>query len=238
MQIIDMEERITVKTTQHSMPPIDLGNHIVATSPAELADVILSVTEVQVASKEIDDPVGRDEFGVSTLALNANRMFWRCRIEWKDLPSLTEIIDEVKRLICARQELEVDDLDSAIEAVKSRTRLPFGLSAIELAWRQAQQFPIQLLHPDLAGKRLPTAIANIAYFLDILQEGKPILLPIDGLRSLLEQRKIVVGGAVKRLVEAGVIICVDEKYYTGKAKEFRFSGIEGEHYQYEAPRQA
>lgn len=222
---------------KHPMPPIELGKGIVAGSPSELVDVILSVSDAQVASKGIEDPIGRDEFDTSTVALNTNRVLWRCRIEWKDLPSLAAILDEIKQEVCARRGLEPDDLDSAIEAVSNRTRLPFGLTAIELAWRQTQLFPIRLLHPDLAGKRVPTAIANIAYYLDLHQEGKNILLPIDALRAILQQRKIVVGGAVKRLVEAGLVVCVDEKYYTGKAKEFRFVGMEGEHYEYEGPRQ-
>jgi len=219
-------------------PPITLGKELVADSPSGLVDVILSVSDAQVASKGIEDPDGRDEFDLSTVALNTNRVIWRCRIEWKDLPSLPEIVEEIKREVCARRGLELDDLNSAIEAVSNRTRLPFGMTAIDLAWRQAQLFPIRLLHPDLAGKRVPTAIANIAYYLDVHQEGKNILLPIDSLRAILQQRKIVVSGAVKRLVEAGLIVCVDEKYYTGKAKEFRFVGIEGEHYEYEVPRQA
>jgi hypothetical protein len=223
---------------EHHMPPIDLGKGLVAASPSELADMILSVSDAQVLAKGIEDPAGRDEFDLSTVALNTNRVLWRCRIEWKNLPSLQAILEEVKREICARRDLELDDLDSAIEAVSNRTRLPFGLTAIELAWRQAHLSPLRLLHPDLAGKRVPTAIATIAYYLDLQQEGKNILLPIDSLRAILQQRKIVVGGAVKRLVEAGLVVCVDEKYYTGKAKEFQFIGREGEHYEHEDPRQA
>jgi len=223
---------------EHHMPPIILGKDLVASTPSGLADVILSVSDAQVASKGIEDPDGRDEFDLSTVALNTNRVLWRCRIEWKDHSSLPAIVEEIKREVCARRGLELDDLDSAIEAVSNRTRLPFGLTALDLAWRQAELFPIRLLHPDLAGKRVPTAIGNIAYYLNLQQEGKNILLPIDALRAILQQRKIVVGGAVKRLVEAGLIVCVDEKYYTGKAKEFRFVGVEGEHYEYEAPRQA
>jgi hypothetical protein len=219
------------------MPPINLAKDITVDSPSGLADVILSVSDAQVASKGIEDPVGRDEFDLSTVALNTNRVIWRCRIEWKDFPSLPEIIEGIKREVCARRGLELDDLDSAIEAVSNRTRLPFGMTAIDLAWRQAQLFPIRLLHPDLAGKRVPTAIANIAYYLDVQQDGKNILLPIDALRAILQQRKIVVGGAVKRLVEAGLVVCVDEKYYTGKAKEFQFIGIEGQHYEYETHHQ-
>jgi len=53
------------------------------------------------------------------------------------------------------------------------------------------------------------------------QGDDPILLPIDQLRTLLEQRKIVVSGAVQRLVEGGVIAYADKSYHTGKAREFQ-----------------
>jgi hypothetical protein len=48
---------------------------------------------------------------------------------------------------------------------------------------------------------------------------------------MLEQRKIVVSGAVQRLVEAKLLDYADKTYHTGKAREFRFVGIEGEHFE-------
>ena len=133
--------------------------------------------------------------------------------------------------ICAARNYEEDDFDSAIQATRGRARLPFGWTALDLAWRLAQKHPIRLLDPQLAGKRVPTAIAGIARQLQLLQGEEPILLPIDQLRALLEQRKIVVSGAVQRLVEAKLLDYADMSYHTGKAREFRYTGVEGEHFQ-------
>ena len=47
---------------------------------------------------------------------------------------------------------------------------------------------------------------------------------------MFAQRKVVVSGAVLRLVEAGLLKFINEHYHTGKAREFYFSGIEHEHY--------
>ena len=90
---------------------------------------------------------------------------------------------------------------------------------------------VRLLQPDLAGKKLPTIVANIAYHLSLIQDKDPILLPIDQLREFLQQRKIVVSGVVQRLVEAGVLSFQDRNYRTGKAREFRFTGKSGEHFE-------
>ena len=114
---------------------------------------------------------------------------------------------------------------------KGERGYPFGWSALDLAWRLTQREPIQLLDPSLTGRRVPTAIAGIAYHLQLLQDKEPILLPIDQLRTLLKQRKIVVSGAVQRLVEAKLIDYADKSYHTGKAREFRFVGVDGEQYE-------
>lgn len=106
-----------------------------------------------------------------------------------------------------------------------------GWTALDLAWRLVEKEPIRLLDHQLAGKRVPTVIAGIARQLQLLQGADPILLPIDQLRTMLEQRKIVVSGAVQRLVEAGLLAYADKSYHTGKAREFRFTGVEGEHYE-------
>ena len=47
----------------------------------------------------------------------------------------------------------------------------------------------------------------------------------------MEQRKIVISGAVQRLLEAGLLEFADKNYHTGKAREFRFKGVEGEHFE-------
>ena len=47
----------------------------------------------------------------------------------------------------------------------------------------------------------------------------------------MEQRKVVISGAVQRLVEAGLLEFADKSYHTGKARQFRFKGVEGEHFE-------
>ncbi|MFI5458102.1 MAG: hypothetical protein ACHRXM_21925 [Isosphaerales bacterium] len=109
-------------------------------------------------------------------------------------------------------------------------RLPFGWTALDLARFRAHKQPIRLLDAGLAHSRLATEIAGIALQLQQLQKEKPILLPIDPLREMFGQRKVVVSGVVIRLVEAGLLRFVDGKYHTGKAREFLFSGQEHQHY--------
>jgi hypothetical protein len=74
-------------------------------------------------------------------------------------------------------------------------------------------------------------MANVARHLQMIQDADAILLPIEQLRELFGQRKIVISGTVMRLVEAGVLTYVDKNYHTGKAREYRFSGREHEHYE-------
>lgn len=214
--------------------PITLGE-VVATTPEALAAVILAESDKQVEAKALVDPDVRTEFALSCDALNYTRVAWRCAVEW-GTRRLDEAIDQrVRVLICAKRGYDLDDFDSARQATSRRVRLPYGWSAIDFALRQANENPIRLLHADLAGKKLPTTIANIAYRLSLIQDRDPILLPIDQLRSFLHQRKIVVSGAVQRLVEAGVLGFQDKNYRTGKAREFRFTGKSSEHFELEKP---
>jgi hypothetical protein len=216
---------------QTRMKPIDLGGGIVAASPGDLASVILAASDKQVAQKAIEDSEGQADFLISTDALNYWRMAWRCSVEWGTPVSAESVGAAMKKTICATRAYDEDDFDSAIEATKGRARLPFGWTALDLAWKLVQKEPIRLLDPHLAGKRVPTVIAGIARQLQLLQGAEPILLPIDHLRGLLEQRKVVVSGAVQRLVDARLLDYADMTYHTGKAREFRFLGIEGEHFE-------
>jgi len=158
-------------------------------------------------------------------------MSWRCSVEWGTPVSAESVGVAIKKAIRAARGYDGDDFDSAIQATKGRARLPFGWTALDLAWKLVQKEPIRLLDPHLDGKRVPTAIAGVARQLQLLQGAEPILLPIDQLRAMLEQRKIVVSGAVQRLVEAKLLDYADKTYHTGKAREFRFVGIEGEHFE-------
>ena len=217
--------------TKTPMKPIDFGGGVIAASPDALASIIMVSTDKQVAEKAIEDAEGRADFLISTDALNYWRMVWRCSVEWGTAVAASDIGAAIKAALCVARGYDADDFDSAIEATKGRARLPFGWSALDLAWRLAQQEPIRLMDPGLSGKRVPTAIAGIARQLQLLQGAEPILLPIDQLRAILEQRKIVVSGAVQRLVDAKLLDYADKTYHTGKAREFRFVGIEGEHFE-------
>ena len=165
------------------MQPIDLGSGVAATRPSDLVYVILQATEKQVAEKAIADPEGRDEFAISSDALNYWRVAWRCAAEWAT-PGLDEAIArEVKGGICSARGYDPDDFDSALHATKGRARLPFGWTALDLAWQMTCGDPLRLLDPNLANRRVPTAIAGIAYHLQLLQGEESILLPIDQLRG-------------------------------------------------------
>ena len=223
-------------STETRMKQIDLGGGVVASSPNDLATVILAASDKQVTEKSIEDAEGRADFLISTDALNYWRIAWRCSAEW-GMRGLDEALAaEIRSAVCALRGYEEDDFDSAIQATRGRARLPFGWTALDLAWKLSQKEPIRLLDPRLAGKRVPTSIAGIARQLQLLQGADPILLPIDQLRAMLEQRKIVVSGAVQRLVEGEMSWTMPTRlYHTGKAREFRFVGVEGEHFEKVVP---
>ena len=167
--------------------------------------------------KGIEDAVGRDEFGVSSDALNFHRIMWRCIEEWGTQGFDAKLGRQVKSELCRLRGYDPDDFESALLATKGRARLPFGWTALDLARFRARLEPIRLLDGELAHSRLATEIAAIALQLQRLQKEKPILLPIDQLREMFSQRKVVVSGAVLRLVEAGLLKVVDGKYHTGSA---------------------
>lgn len=217
----------------------------VASSPDDIAEVVLLEAEAQLKAKikeaksrnltSFDNPDVVFEFLMSCIALTFVRIRWRYQAEF-GARNFEEVAGaRVREIICEKQGYDLDDFDSAIQAVAPRARMPYGWTAFEYASRQAATEPIRLLQPQLAGKKLPTTIANLAYQLSLIQGKDPILLPIDQLRAFLQQRKLVVSGAVQRLVEAGVIEYQDKFYRTGKAREFRFAGKVGEHFEIEKP---
>ncbi|WP_435007951.1 hypothetical protein P12x_005216 [Tundrisphaera lichenicola] len=217
------------------MRQIALLPSLIAEQPADLAAAVVAASDRQVDDKGIEDAVGRDEFGVSSDALNYHRIVWRCAEEWGEGEFDRQLAREVKGEICRRRGYDPDDFESALLATKARARLPFGWTALDLARFRARLNPIRLLDGDLAESRLATEIAAIALQLQHLQKEKAILLPIEQLREMFAQRKVVVSGAVMRLVEAGILRCVDEKYHTGKAREFMFIGEEHRHFEVASP---
>jgi hypothetical protein len=104
---------------------------------------------------------------------------------------------------------------------------------LRLAYRRAKHHPIRLLHPDLADAPLPTLIAGIAYHLVQTQRRPgPVLLPVDKVRALLGQRKLVVGGAILRLIQAKLLEQTSQGYGRGRAREFKFQGREGTDFEF------
>jgi hypothetical protein len=213
------------------MQPIQILPTVLAETPFDLVQAVLSASDQQVHDKQLADADARAEFAMAADALNLHRVVWRCTEEWGQDGVGAVFVRQLKADLCRRRRYDPDDFESALLATRARARLPFGWTAVDLALWRAGRGPIRLLHPDLATSRLATQIANIARNLQLIQEGEPILLPIEQLRAVLGQRKVVVSGAVMRLLEAGVLTCVDSKYHTGKAREYRFTGKEHEHYE-------
>lgn len=218
-------------STALTMTPIELTPEVEAKTPGDLVDVILKTTDVQVTLKDIKDPEGQEEFRESSDGLNYHRIAWRCAEEW-DLPVFDpDLARKVRAGICKRRGYDPDDFASVLQATKERARLPFGWTALDLALSRAGKQPFRLLHADLAGARLPTCIAALALQLQKHVGDENILLPIEQLRILFEARKVVVSGAVSRLVEAGFLTCTKEQYNTGSAREYRVIGVEGKDYE-------
>ena len=217
------------------MQPITLEPGVVASSPSDLVATIVRETDRQVAEKAIEDEAGRDEFAISSDALNYRRVGWRYAEEMGTGLFPEPLALRVREELCARRKYDLFDFESALLVVSGRARLPYGWSALEFARRLARRNPIRLLGPQLVDKPVPKIIANLAYYLQIIQGDKEILLPIDQLRSFLNIRKVVVSGTVYRLIEVGILEAVDNSFHTGKAREFRFSGKQGEHFEFENP---
>ncbi len=153
-------------------------------------------------------------------------------IEELQQETLDETAQQIFRDLCRRvartRNYSEDDFQSALLATHDRTRLPWGFNSLRLAHGRAQRKPMRLLHPDLAGGALPTLLAGIAQELSQMQKGSdPILMPVDSLRAMLGQRKLVVGGAIMRLMQAGLLEQTSKRHGTGRAREFKWKGVEG-----------
>lgn len=64
---------------------------------------------------------------------------------------------------------------------------------------------------------------GIAVHLQRINQPKAVLLPIEQLRTVLKCRKLVVAGAVKRLMKNDLLMEIGAKAHTGKGREFRAS---------------
>jgi hypothetical protein len=216
--------------------PLRLTAEVTVRSVADMARVIMAETDAQVTKKELPTAAAVDDFRISCDALN----FWRlCRRFQEELgpnpmdDAHTDLFKRVARAICVRRNYEIDDFVSAQEATFDRVRLPWGFTSLQLAMSRAKRRPVKLLHPDLADAELPALIAATALELIRLEpKGDTIILPIEAMRAQLKQRKIVVAGAVTRLMKGGLLECVNPADHRKRhARTFVFTGQRGIHYE-------
>lgn len=223
-----------MNTAHKPLFPFDLTVGATATGVTDLVAAIIDESDRQVKEKELKEADAVDEFRMACDALNSWRMNLRF-IEELGQERLDEetakIFHDMCRRVAKKRGYTDDDFQSALLATCERTRLPWGYNSLRLAYGRAQRNPIRLLDPALADSPLVTTIAGIALYLHQMQrEGDEILLPVDSVRSLLNQRKLVVGGAIMRLMHSGLIEKTSKRYGTGRAREFKFRGIEGQDY--------
>jgi hypothetical protein len=167
------------------------------------------------------------EFKIACDSLNLWRLRLRC-IEETGSP-VFGLMQSVADYICTARGYDAEDFDMAIEATRGRARVPFGINPLETAHTRALQEPIRLMAAEVSGP-LTTLIANIARQLQLQVGDNNILLPIEQLRILLRRQKLVVSGAVRRLLDHGILIEVGESGIR-RAREMRFVAEEGKHFE-------
>jgi hypothetical protein len=214
--------------------PFELTSEATAGGVSDLVGAVIEESDRQVKEKNFQDEGQIDEFRMACDALNCWRMYLRF-IEEMQQEALDEETQQIFRELCRRvakrRKYSDDDFQSALLATHERTRLPWGFNSLRLAYGRAQRNPMRLLNPELDGAALPTLLAGIAHELAQMQRGNdPILMPVDSLRAMLGQRKLVVGGAIMRLMQAGLLEQTSKRHGTGRAREFRWKGVAGKDY--------
>ncbi|MGE0533443.1 MAG: hypothetical protein AB7O68_00610 [Pirellulales bacterium] len=212
--------------------PLEIVASYVAYSVDDLADVLLMDSDVQVANKKLADSEERQEFLMGCDALNLWRLQWRLREEPQFVDDLVSTASSLREIICERRGYDAGEFSLAEEATEQRARFPFGLDPLRYASLLANKRPIRALNSEIQDP-LCQRILGIAVHLQRLNGPKPVLLPIEQLRTVLKARKLVVGGAVKRLQKHNLLFEVGEKAHTGRAREFRVGAMEGIDYEYE-----
>jgi hypothetical protein len=211
--------------------PFELMPEVTVKDIRDLVREIIDESDRQVKEKALEGADLIDEFRMACDALNSWRMYLRFIEEMgRELldEETQEIFRQMWRLLAKKRGYTPDDFQSALGATRERTRLPWGYNSLRLAYGRAQRNPVRLLQPDLADAPLPSLLTAIAYQLAQMQErGEPILMPVDSLRALLGQRKLVVGGAIGRLVQGKILQQTSKRYSIGRAREFKFIAQEG-----------
>ncbi len=211
------------------MVPIKLSeDKAPVTTPGELASVILAASSAQTSEKSLVDPEDQGDFLLATDALNFHRVEWRLREEWGEVESA--LLEKVKAWMCRERGYEPEELSAALVATRTRPRLPYGWTAMDLAKRRLETRPIRLLNEELESSRYARGIVGLAVHLQEFQKEEPILLPVEQVREILTAKKVVVSGTITRLVELGLLEMTKANYNTGSAREFKFRGVEGKDY--------
>ena len=113
---------------------------------AGIAKAIISGSNEQVASMSQRSDETNEDLTLSTDALNFHRTEWRLLEEWGEFDQLDhERMGKVKRLICKTRGYDAEEFEAALIATRSRARLPFGWSALDLAAHRLKTQPIFLL---------------------------------------------------------------------------------------------
>lgn len=197
-----------------------------AESVEDLADAIIDESDEHVRRTPLAHDDQREDFQLSCDALNYWRM--RRRLDEEEIATDLETVERplIER-ICKIRGYDPEEFGFALSATKDRARTAFGLSPLEQACLRGRNAGFRLLVEELQNSEIATAIAATAWSLQQEAERANILLPIEQLRAVLNRRKIVISGAVRRLVECGVFELVTERYHTGRAREYRFVGEPG-----------
>lgn len=94
--------------TDPRINPFELGAGLIASKPSDLVDAVLRSTDKQVAEKGIGDAEAREDFVLSTDALNYWRIVWRCSLEWGTRGFDEGLASEIKTGICAARGYELE----------------------------------------------------------------------------------------------------------------------------------
>jgi hypothetical protein len=194
----------------------------------QAVDAIMKASDAHAENIELSDGGEIEEFIIACDALNVGRMLWRFREEF-GVELAKELEPELSRLLCQKRGYEREDFELALEATAERPRCPFGIDPLRFAFVRAKSKPIQVIHPEIQDSLSQTILA-MAIHLKHLNQGRPVLLPIEQLRVLLGCRKLIVGGAVRKLLKHEVLVEIGTKAHTGKAREFRVDAREGVDY--------
>jgi len=215
-----------IKSDHALMHPMKIAADVTASTVEDLAEALLSKSDEQSGSKVIEDVDEQLDFALACDAFNLWRMTWRLREEYDDDEAVDAIIIKLRELICDRRGYDSGEFGLAEEATEQRARFPFGLDPLQYADLLAQKRPIRALRPEVQDP-LCQRILGIAVQLQAMNGSRSVLLPIEQLRTLLKARKLIVGGAVKRLMKLDLLAEIGEKAHTGRAREFRVRAREG-----------